>query len=390
MRYPIVAVALVAIAVLGMFIYQALTAPPPPPPPVGVQSIASNLQTIWSLAFAPDGRLFVAERPGRIRVIKNDQLQREPWATIPVYEKRGFEAGLMGMTVDPEFESNRRVYICFTEPARTSLALPTTNTISVLTENSGKGSALTTLVTGIVAGPFHDGCRLKFGPDGKLYASTGDGSPNGDRARGDRAQSLDSLNGKILRLNRDGSIPADNPFPHSYIWSYGHRNVQGLAFQPATGALFATEHGTGPTGFGNDEVNLIRPGNNYGWPKAVGHESHIGFISPLSVFDDPPAGATFVTSELYPGLSGTLLIGTLGSHRMLGMVFTDGPTPTNLRTDIFFDKTLGRIRDVVQGPDGYIYIGTSNRDGRNGKPTAEDDHIYRVLSLTSPTPASQR
>jgi len=223
------------------------------------------------------------------------------------------------------------------------------------------------------AGAYHNGCRLKFGPDGKLYATAGDGAS--DRPGGRAAQSLESLGGKVLRLNPDGSLPNDNPFPKSYVWSYGHRNQQGLAFQPQTGRLFATEHGTGAGG--NNELNVIERGKNYAWPTAVGAEPHTGFTAPILSRPDAPAGATFVTGNRYPELRGRLLIATLSAQRLLGVVLGDGGAPSVVRTDVLIQGTYGRLRDVIQGPDAFLYIATSNRDGR-GQPGPEDDRVLRL------------
>lgn len=345
---------------------------PPGVPWFEGQVIARNLETVWSLAFAPDGRLFVTERTGRVRVIVKDVLASEPWATIPVRESAmaGIESGLMGLAIDPQFDRNRRVYVCYTHPGP-----PLVNRIAVLTEESGRGTRLTVLVDGIVAGSYHNGCRLKFGPDGKLYATVGDGYE-----RRDLAQSLDALAGKVLRLNPDGSVPADNPFPKSYVWSYGHRNQQGLAFQPGTGRLFATEHGTGPGG--GNELNVIEKGKNYGWPTVVGDSSDERFVRPILVRPEGPAGATFVTGDRYPDLRDTLLITTLNpdpsAQRLLRVLFKPGAAPEVLRTDVLIQGTYGRLRDVIQGPDGYLYLGTSNRDGRF-KPGPEDDRVIRLM-----------
>jgi glucose/arabinose dehydrogenase len=386
MRYVVIAFVIIAIAGLAVYATLSRDRLPQTPSPWEFQPVASKLQTPWALAFAPDGRLFITERPGRIRVVDHDKLLPEPWATIAVYDRtsKGYETGLLGLAIDPAFAESHRVYVCFTQPAPSDS--PTSNVIAVLTENGGRGTTLKVLLTGMVAGPYHNGCRLKFGPDGKLYATMGDAAPGGERSSGGRAQSVQSLNGKILRLNPDGSIPKDNPFPHSYVWSYGHRNPQGLAFQPETGRLFETEHGAGSGGSGNNELNIIEAGKNYGWPAVGGKESHDGFAAPLVVYDDnPPAGATFVTSDRYPSLKGNLLIGTLGSQRLLSVVFMPEDPSQVLRTDVLIEKTFGRIRDVVEGPDGYLYFSTSNRDGRNGKGRSGDDHVFRLVPATTPT-----
>jgi aldose sugar dehydrogenase len=330
-----------------------------------VQVVARGLNTPWSLAFTADGRMLVAERPGRIRVVEHDSLAPEPWATIDV--QSGEERGLMGLAVDPAFAANGRVYVCYTALAADNRRV---NRIGLLTEREGKGSGLQVLLDGIPAGDFHNGCRLSFGPDGKLYATTGDAYLR------DPAQSLESLSGKVLRLNPDGSVPADNPFPGSYVWSLGHRNAQGLAWEPTLGLLLATEHGTG--GGGNNEVNVIERGWNYGWPAAIGRAGDARFVDPILVSGDAPAGAVFVTSERYPELRGSLLVATLSAERLLRVAFREGAPLAVARTEGVLEGRLGRLRDVVQGPDGYLYLATSNRDGR-GRPGPDDDRVIRLV-----------
>jgi glucose/arabinose dehydrogenase len=345
-------------------------------------AVARGLETPWSLAFAPDGRLFVAERPGRIRVVAHDTLARAPWAIVPASESaaQGLETGLMGLAVDPRFARTGRVYVCYTEDS----AGARTNRIAALTESraTGRGGSLTVLVPDIPAARYHDGCRLSFGPDGKLYATTGDASETRDAPSAALAQSPASLAGKVLRLDPDGAVPADNPFPGSYVWSLGHRNAQGLAWQPggggAGGRLFATEHGTGEGG--GNELNVIERGKNYGWPDVIGVARVPRFVDPILVREDAPAGATFVTGDRYPALRGALLIATLGTQRLLAV--TLGPDsagrPSVARTEVLVAGAYGRLRDVVQGPDGYLYVATSNRDGR-GRPGPDDDRVLRLL-----------
>lgn len=341
---------------------------------VEAETVARKLESVWSLAFAPDGRIFLTERPGRIRVIRHDSLLPAPWATLPVYESaaRNIESGLMGLALDPAFATTHRVYVCYTEPGASG---PAENRIAVLTEQGGQAGPPRVLLPGIPAGIYHDGCRLRFGPDGKLYATTGDAT--GTPADAGAAQDTASLAGKVLRLNPDGSVPADNPFPRSYIWSYGHRNPQGLAFEPGGGRLVATEHGTGGTG--NNELNIIERGRNYGWPTVIGAARDPRFVDPVYVGDDAPAGASFVTGDRYPELRGMLLVAAINPPRLLAFRIGSGAQPSVQRR-VLVDGAWGRLRDVVQGPDGFVYIVTSNRDGR-GKPAPDDDRVIRIRAL---------
>jgi glucose/arabinose dehydrogenase len=339
-------------------------------------TVARGLESPWSLGFTPDGRILVTERPGRVRIISGDSLDPSPWAEITVVESAagGFETGLMGLAIDPGFATTRRVYVCYTHGEGGSIR---SNRIGVLTERNGRGEGLRVLLDDIPANRYHNGCRLAFGPDGKLYATTGDAGTT--RAEGAAAQSSSSLAGKVLRLDPDGSIPADNPDPRSYVWTVGHRNAQGLAFDPVSGRLWSTGHGTG--GSGNNELNLIERGGNYGWPLAIGEERDRRFAAPIVVWPHAPAGMTFVRGDRYPSLRGTLLVATLSAQRLLCVSWPDGDSATP-RTETLLESTYGRLRDVAQSPDGWIYLATSNRDGR-GVPVRDDD---RILRLVGPAP----
>ncbi|MBI2351920.1 MAG: PQQ-dependent sugar dehydrogenase, partial [Deltaproteobacteria bacterium] len=199
---------------------------------VEVEVVAGGFETPWAIAFASDGRIFVTERPGRIRIIKNGKLQTEPWMEIDAYEAG--ETGLMGLALDPEFSRNRFVYAAYTYRDSNGRLK---NRLVRLREDSatGKGMADKVLVDNVAGNNNHNGGRVKFGPDGKLYWTMGD-------AQNTRfSQDISSLNGKMMRLNPDGTIPTDNPFAKSPVYSYGHRNPQGLAWQPGTGRLYSTE-----------------------------------------------------------------------------------------------------------------------------------------------------
>ncbi len=340
------------------------------PAEVRVDTFVSGLEVPWSLAFAPDGRMFLTERPGRIRVVQGGGLAPEPWATLPA--RAVGEGGLMGLALDPDFERTRRVYVCYTFDDQGQPQ----NRISRLRDLGGRGGEEEVLLDRFPGAVAHDGCRLKFGPDGKLYATTGDATQR------TQAQDLGSLAGKILRLNPDGSVPDDNPFgPASYVYSYGHRNPQGLAFHPRTGALFATEHGpSGEVGLGAyDEVNVIVAGGNYGWPLVVGVPGLPQFHDPLLCYPDaavPPAGATFYFSTRIPQWTGNLLFTSLGAEHLQRVVLDAAGDVVAIER--LFDGVYGRLRDVIEGPDGALYVSTSNRDGR-GSPRADDDRVLLIV-----------
>jgi len=238
------------------------------------------------------------------------------------------------------------------------------------------------LVDGIPGARNHNGGRIAFGPDGKLYAATG------DAGRGELAQDTGSLAGKVLRMNSDGSVPDDNPFPGSLVYSYGHRNPQGLAWHPETGQLLAPEHG--PSGEGGlccrDEVNAIRPGGNYGWPVVTGRSGDARFVDPVAFSGTDttwaPAGAAFYDGSDLRGWQGGLFFGTLrGQHLHRLSVGGEGGL-TVIEEEALFTGEYGRLRAVAMGPDGHLYVATSNRDGR-GRPASEDDRILRIVGAPS-------
>jgi glucose/arabinose dehydrogenase len=343
------------------------------------ETIASGLTIPWGLAFAPDGRLFVTERPGRVRVIDNTGLRAQPVINMASVVAATGEGGLCGIAVDPDFPNNGYLYVYHTYRSGGGLA----NRVVRLVVNGSTATIDRVIVDGIPGGTVHDGGRIKIGPDGLLYIGTGEGgTPT-------RAQDLGSLGGKILRVNLDGSAPDDNPFPDTapLVYSYGHRNVQGFDWD-ASGQMYATEHG--PTGeFGrqaNDEVNIIYPGLNYGWPNCIGICGDPNYMDPIKLFTPqavPPGGAAFYYGDALPMWYGSFFFGTLGfsstgpARHLHRLLFDDLGGTAIVDEQVIARNQFGRIRDVVAGPDGYLYFTTSNRDGR-GTPAASDDRVIRI------------
>ncbi len=346
-----------------------------------VETVATNLEVVWSIVFAPDGRMFFTERPGRVRVVENGKLQSAPFFTVPDVELSG-ESGLMGMTLHPNFAENHFVYLAYAyqdaDKNQTVRVARYRATDKTLVEPK-------TIIEDIPASRYHSGTRLKFGPDGKLYITTGDATKQS------RAQQLNSINGKTLRLNDDGTIPNDNPFTgdknaRPEIWTYGHRNAQGMDFQPESGLVFQTEHGPslidGVSLFkrsGGDEVNIVERGKNYGWAKISHNMKRTGMETPIIEYSPAiaPASGMFYRGVLFPELKNNFLFGALKGETIVRLVL-DGRRIVS--QDKLFEKKYGRVREIAEAPDGSIYFSTSNRDGR-GEPSKEDDRILRIVPL---------
>lgn len=334
-----------------------------------VEVVATGLEVPWALAFAPDGRLFVTERPGRLRVIVDGRLRPTPVATLPVATSA--ESGLMGLALDPQFARNGYLYVMYTYRTQ---AGELRNRVARLTVRGDVAGDEQIVLDGIPGGVIHDGGRIAFGPDGKLYVTTGDAS------NGALAQDRRSLAGKILRINPDGTIPADNPFPGSPVFSYGHRNPEGIAWQPGTGTLFETEHGP----VGNDEVNIIQAGQNYGWPDVSGRGGTSRSVDPILVFTPSiaPAGAAFYEGDRLAPWAGNLFFATLRGQHLHRVVLGGPDQRAVIASERLFEGVYGRLRAVAVGPDGYLYVTTSNRDGR-GNPAPDDDRILRIVPSAS-------
>jgi len=345
-----------------------------------LEVFATGLRVPWSMVFTDPNRLLVTERPGRIRLIENGVLSEDPLHTFPEVLNTD-EEGLMGIALDPQYEINQQLYVCiaYEKNLAESSASNTMSSAVKVVRMTDAGTELIDeqiIIDNIPVARFHAGCRLRFGPDNKLYISTGDASNK------ESAQDLNSLAGKILRINADGSIPADNPFFNSAIFSYGHRNPQGFDWHPESGVLVATEHGPsgndGPRG--GDEVNIIKAGNNYGWPIVSHEKSQEGLIDPVILFTpaEAPGSGMFYRGSVFPQFTNTFLFGVLRGEGIIQVVFDDNAAGKVVSYQKLPDINVGRVRDLVEAPDGTIYFSTSNTDGR-GQVYEGDDHIYRLI-----------
>lgn len=330
--------------------------------------VVSNLSVPWSIVFPSANTMYIAERAGTIQYIKDGQIQ-SPFYTFPEISSTS-EEGLMGMVLDPDYPNTPYVYASFAYEENDKMFVKVVR----LTDINNKGTDIITLLDKIPAAQFHAGSRLRFGPDQTLYITTGDATDK------NIAQDLNSLGGKILRINKDGSIPNDNPFPNSAIYSYGHRNPQGIDFDPVSGVLFSTEHG--PSLFdgaaGGDEFNRIIPGKDYGWPKVSHTASTPEAVDPLLVFTPAvaPASGVFYAGDKYPTLKNAFLFGGLRGEGIFVIYLDESRQKVTSYEKLNINE--GRIREIAISPDGYIYFSTSNRDGR-GNPTDKSDQIFKLM-----------
>ncbi|MBI4535079.1 MAG: PQQ-dependent sugar dehydrogenase [Ignavibacteriae bacterium] len=336
-----------------------------------VEVILTDLEIPWSIAFA-NGEMYFTERPGRFQVLRHKGTKPTLIASIAEVYHIG-EGGLMGLAFHPRYPDTALVYFSHTYKDKSG------NPKNRVVRFKLKDYQLTDphiIIDNLPGASNHNGCRIRFGPDEKLYVTTGDASER------ERAQQMTSLAGKILRVDYDGSIPADNPFPNSSIYSLGHRNGQGIDWHPTSGLLFETEHG--PSGFdgpgGGDEVNIIDAGKNYGWPVVHHRESSVGMISPLLEFTPAvaPSGGSFYSGKGIPQFANNFFMATLRGRHILRVVLRKENPRVVASAERMLEDLYGRIRDVVEGPDGHLYFCTSNRD-RRATPKADDDKILRII-----------
>ena len=332
-----------------------------------VVTLTDALEFPWGLAFLPDGRMLVTERPGRLRIVAKDGTLSAPLAGVPAVAAQG-QGGLLDVALAPDFARSRTIYLSYAEPgdggtagtsvARARLGDSGLENVQVVFRQEPK-----------VSGGSHFGSRLVFTRDGDMFITTG------DRQNRPLVQDLTKLQGKVVRIRADGSIPPDNPFVNRgaarpEIWSYGHRNIQGAALHPETGQLWTVEHGAR----GGDELNAPKAGKNYGWPVityGVDYSgAHIGegqrkegMEQPVHYWDPSiaPSGLMFYTGNAFPNWKGNAFVGALG-HKLLARLELDGERVRG--EEQLLEGMSRRIRAVVQGPDGYIYLLTDDANGR--------------------------
>ena len=365
-----------AAIIFAIAIWLSPSNPPPIPEPMTndgnefVQILATNLEKPWAIDFAND-KIFVTEKVGRIRVIESGVLLENPLATLRTANV--FGGGLLGIAVHPAFDNNHFIYVYYTYEKDGVLW----NKILRITELNNKLDAAKTVFDNIPGSVYNNGGIIKFGPDGKLYVGTGYISESSHGP-----QDIQSLEGKILRLNDDGTIPNDNPFSDSPVFSFGHMNTKGLGWDNE-GNLFVTEMGPSK----NDEINLVQPGGNYGWPEqeCSGSEQ---FVDPINCFDPAiePGGIVFyygdkiqlgsfiIFDNCPPDEQKQLVLATLRASHLFHL----GICEDEVESQQSILSGLGRIRDIAVGPDGYLYLITSNTDGK-GFPDASDDKLLRIM-----------
>ncbi|CAA9367948.1 hypothetical protein AVDCRST_MAG94-3894 [uncultured Leptolyngbya sp.] len=337
---------------------------------IRVEQVASGLHVPWGIAFVPNGDMIVTERRGQVRLVRGGKLLPAAIATVPV--SASGEGGLLGIAAHPNVVSNRLFYLYYTTDKNGRAA----NRVErwKLSSGGGKASLDKIIIDNIPVAQYHDGGRIRFGPDGMLYVGTG------DARNPETSQNVNSLSGKILRLTPDGQVPKDNPFPGKPAYILGVRNVQGFDWINAS-TLYVTDHGpSGDLGlYGHDEVNVATAGDNLGWPRIYGCKQQQGSVHPLLTWQKavPPGGAAVYTGNAIPEWKGSLLVGTLRSQHLHRVELNASGQLQRHEVYLRGGNSYGRLREVIMGPDQELYVTTSNCDGRGSCPR-DGDKILRI------------
>ncbi|MFW9261414.1 PQQ-dependent sugar dehydrogenase [Nostoc sp. CALU 546] len=338
---------------------------------VQAEEVVTGLEVPWGIAFLPNQDMLISERPGRVRLVRDSKLIQKPVATINVTDSG--EGGLLGIATHPNFAENRLFYVYYTADRNGSQV----NRVErwQLSENGLSASSDRIILDNIPVAVYHNGGRIRFGADGMLYIGTGD-------ARDPQSsQDVNSLAGKILRVTPDGQVPQDNPFPKNPVYISGIRNTQGFDWHDAS-TLWVTDHGpSGELGrSGHDKVSVARAGDNLGWPTIYRCESGEGLITPSIVWRQalPPGGAAIYTGNSIPEWKGSLIIPTLRSEHLQRVVFNPQSPQKVERHEVYLQGKYGRLREAIMGPDGELYVTTSNCDGRGSCPSQQD----KILRIT--------
>lgn len=344
------------------------------------RTVATNLDTPWEIIWGPDSFIWVTERMGKISRINPISGVASEVIQIPDSRELG-EGGLLGMVIDPDFQTNNYFYVGYNYYAsgnnyREKIVRYTFN------PSTGNAENPFILIDNIDAASTHNGCRIVISPDKKLIFTTGDAQVTS------KSQDVKSLNGKTLRINLDGTIPTDNPFQGSPVWSWGHRNPQGLVFSPDGNILYSSEHGAST----DDEINIIMKGRNYGWPQVQGFCNTTGetafcrdsnVVEPIQAWTPTlaVAGMEFYDSDLIAEWKNSLLVTSLKASRLTILNLNESGNSVLKSTD-YFTNVFGRLRDVCISPDGKVYLAVSNRDGR-GSPRSDDDKIVEITPVSA-------
>lgn len=372
MKHLIPALFISLIAACGSIDEGPFLTGPASPGKLAVRTLVTGLDTPWDITMGPDGVIWVTERRGVVSRIDTASGQVSPVGTIEAVEQS--ESGLLGLALHPDFAMSPWVYLAYSYSASGAIQ---NRLVRRLWDGIGLGPE-EILIDQIPGARHHDGARLTVGPENHLFLTTGDAQST------DLPQNTSNLAGKVLRLTLDGQPASDNPFGNP-VYSFGHRNPQGIVFNPNTGDLYLTEHGPST----NDEVNRIVAGGNYGWPivhgfcdNDIGNESGFcdanGVVEPMAAWTPTiaPSGADFYAGAMIPEWANSLLFTTLKASTLYRLQLSeDGKSVVG--QEQLFPREFGRLRDVLVGPRGEVYLATSNRDGR-GNPGAEDDRIVVI------------